>query len=148
MALLNYTTTVNAQKSAQQIQSLLVAAHAEKIMYDFKGGILDAIAFQLKGPDGGPIAFSMPANAAGVLSVLKRSKIANRLKTIEHATNVAWRIQKDWIEAQVAKVQCGMAEITEVFMPYIITNNGQRMFERFSESGFKAIGMRSEDQSV
>lgn len=142
MALLNYTTTVNAMKSAGQIQQILVAAKADKIMFEYEDSRLSAVAFQMKMPDGGVIAFNMPANTSGVLAVLRRSKITNRLKTIEHATNVAWRIQKDWVEAQVAKVQCGMAQMHEVFMPYIITDNGKRMFERIGESGFKAIGMR------
>lgn len=127
-----------------QIQQLLVAAKAEKVMFDYEDQRLAGIAFQMRTPDGGVIAFDMPANVSGVFAVLRKSKIPNRLKTTDHATNVAWRIQKDWVEAQIAKVQCGMSQMHEVFMPYIITDNGKRMFERIAESGFKAIGWNSE----
>jgi hypothetical protein len=43
------------------------------------------------------------------------------------------------VQAQLAMVECGMAEQAEVFFPYIQTARGQNLFEAFKESGLKMI---------
>jgi hypothetical protein len=45
---------------------------------------------------------------------------------------VAWRIIKDWTEAQLALVQAGVAELAEVFLPYAThPQTGQTFYENF-----------------
>ena len=138
--LLNYTTTIAPEKSAAQIQEMLRKARATAILSEYDTSQrLVAVSFRVQTADG-VVAFQMPANIDGVFAVLRRSKVATRYKTIEHASRVAWRIQKDWVEAQLAKVECGMSDMAEVFMPYLITKGGVRMFDRFREGQFKALG--------
>lgn len=54
---------------------------------------------------------------------------------------VAWRILKDWVEAQMALLDIQMVRFEEIFLPYIETENGQTIYERLEEKQFllKAI---------
>ena len=144
MAILNYTTTVEAVRSAAQIQEMLMRARCQALIMDFDDQMrMKAISFQIQTPHG-LLSFHMPANADGVLKVLRNEKkLAPRYKTIEHANNVAWRIQKDWIEAQLAKVQSGMAELAEVFLPYAQQADGKTIYGALKDRQFPLLGMNS-----
>lgn len=59
----------------------------------------------------------------------KAGKVERRHTSMQHATRVAWRIIKDWIEAQLAIVEAGMVDMAEVFLPYQLVNETQTMYE-------------------
>lgn len=42
---------------------------------------------------------------------------------------VAWRIVKDWVEAQMAILESEQVQMDEVFLPYMVNNRGQTIFE-------------------
>jgi hypothetical protein len=44
------------------------------------------------------------------------------------------------VEAQAAMIDVGMAEPTEVFLPYAITASGRTVYQLFAESGAKLLG--------
>ena len=47
---------------------------------------------------------------------------------------------KDWIEAQMAIVEAGLASVPEVFLPYSITRTNQTLFEYMNtEQGTKLL---------
>ncbi len=50
------------------------------------------------------------------------------------AVRTAWRIVKDWVEAQMALVETKMASTTEVFLPYAIGRDGKTMFQKVVEN--------------
>ena len=124
-----------------EIQKILVRAKAQSVLMDFsEAGELTAISFRIA-TQHGPLSFYMPANADGVLKILKSDRaVPAKLRTIMHATNVAWRIQKDWVEAQLAKVDSGMAELAEVFLPYVQDDKGQTVYQALKQTGFRGIG--------
>lgn len=131
MALLNYTTTIDAHKSIMEIQSLLAKAGASAIMseYDDTGNIV-ALSFRLKLNDQF-ISFTLPTNWRPVQAVLIEQRRRNsRIKTDEHqARRVAWRITKDWVEAQLAIIETRMVTTAQVFLPYAVTSNGETMYQ-------------------
>ena len=47
----------------------------------------------------------------------------------------AWRITKDWVEAQMAIVETKMVTLPQVFLPYAVTQNGQTVYEKILENG-------------
>lgn len=53
---------------------------------------------------------------------------------------MAWRILKDWIEAQMALLDIEMVRFEEIFLPYIETNSGQTIFERLEDKKFLLEG--------
>jgi hypothetical protein len=139
MAILNYTTQVNANKSVGEIYAILSKAKVQEIATDFEDGQPSGIRFKLIYLEQ-PIYFRLPCNVDGVLKSLCRAKgVPNRLRNREQARRVAWRIIKDWVEAQSAIVEAQQAEMTEVFLPYVINENNQTLFQAFTESKQKLL---------
>ena len=48
---------------------------------------------------------------------------------------MAWRILKDWVEAQMALLDIEMVKFEEIFLPYIEVQ-GQTVFEKLEEKCF------------
>jgi hypothetical protein len=140
MAILNYTTSISADKTAAEIQKKLAMARAQAVLCEYDDEtVMCAMSFRIMTPHG-QIFFRLPANTQGVFKALKSdNKVPKRLKTREQAAKVAWRILKDWIEAQLAIVDAEMADMTEVFLPYAQNDNGQTVYQALEQNGFKAL---------
>lgn len=89
------------------------------------------------------IPVRLPVKVDECLEVLKREK-ANGTRSIkatrDQAERVAWRILKDWVEAQMALLDIEMVRFEEIFLPYIETNTGQTIYERLEEKQFLLEG--------
>lgn len=130
MPLLNYTTTISADKSIAEISRALSKVGARRVLYDYdaKGNIV-ALSFEIILNEQS-IGFRLPTTWEPVLKVLERdNKVPRSLKTQEQALRVAWRITKDWVEAQVAYIETMMVTTAQVFLPYAVTKNGQTLYE-------------------
>ena len=129
MPLLNYTTKVDVYTTLGAIQSQLVKHGAKKIMQDYDDdGRIAALSFMIDTP-AGPRGIRLPVNVEAVQKVLSRQKVkCDR----EQAERVAWRIVKDWVEAQMAILESEMVQMEEIFLPYIMLNSaGQTVFEAY-----------------
>jgi hypothetical protein len=134
--LLNYTTTVAAPRTIGQVHAILVEAGARQIMTTYSEiGEPTGIAFAIE-TAGGSRAFKLPIQADRVLSVLKRDpKVRNtKYATPEQAERVAWRIAKDWLEAQLAIVRTEMVTFEEVMLPYMRTEDGRTVYELYVDN--------------
>ena len=119
MPILNYTTGVPASRTASQVQALLVKAGARGVAYEYdKQGILTGMRFAVPTAYG-LRTFRMPVDAQRTQAALERQKVDRRYRTLEHAEKVAWRIIKDWIEAQLAIIQSEMVTLDQVMFPYM-----------------------------
>jgi len=136
MAILNYTTSISAEKTASEIQKKLAIAGAKAILIDYDDdGIMCAMSFRIQ-----DLYFRLPLNIEGVYQALNKDRnAAKRFKTYEQAARVAWRIIKDWIEAQIAIIEAGQAELNEVFLPYAQNKLGQTLYEVIKDNGFKQL---------
>jgi len=135
MAILNYTTSIDCEKSISEIQKCLVVHGANKIITDYEDGYPSAVTFCLPIKDK-LIGYVLPANYAGVLKAMKNDrKVPNSKCTPEQAQRVAWRIVKDWVEAQMAIVEAQMADMAEVFLPYALTRTGETMYKYIQNDG-------------
>jgi hypothetical protein len=131
MAILNYSTKIRPDRSVSEIQGLLGKRGARRVSVDYEQGRIAAVTFLLD-VAGHEVFFRLPANREGVLATLKAQRVPRTYQTIEHADAVAWRIVKDWIEAQLALVEAQQAQLAEVFLPYAVVNaSGQTMFQAF-----------------
>ena len=128
MPLLNYTTKVDVYTTLGAIQGQLVKHGAKKIMQDYDDdGRITALAFMVDTPTG-PRGIRLPANVEAVHAVLTRQKVkCDR----EQAERVAWRIVKDWVEAQMAILESEMVQMDEIFLPYMIGSTGKTLFEAY-----------------
>lgn len=132
MPILNYTTKVDSGKTLAQIQSILAKRGVRKMVidYDDQGNAI-ALIFQLLINET-PVGFALPCNWQGVQRTLKKAKVEARYLSPAHCLNVAWRIVKDWVEAQMAIIEAGMATMDEVFLPYAITKSGQTLYQHIA----------------
>lgn len=129
MAILNYTTTIDCEKSISEIQKCLVKHGANKIVTDYANGTPSAVTFCLTINDR-MVGYILPANYSGVLKAMKNDKkVPNSKCTNEQAQRVAWRIVKDWVEAQMAIVEAQLADMAEVFLPYAVTKTGDTLYK-------------------
>lgn len=137
MAILNYTTTIEAYKTVSEIENILVKHKAKSIMKNYNGEAIESLSF-LVDVGYNQIPIKMPAKVDECLKVLQNEKkINSKVKaTREQAERVAWRILKDWVEAQMALLDINMVKMEEVFMPYIVDKSGQTLFEKLEEKRF------------
>lgn len=136
MPILNYTTKVPVDKTMADLQKILTKAGAMAVLTEFDtNGHHEAVSFRIM-VDKSPIAYRLPADVEGVIRALKKDK---EYRDDAHARRVAWRIVKDWVEAQMAIIQAQMAELPQVFLPYAQTSNGQSFYERIKSSGFNQL---------
>lgn len=142
MPLLNYTTTIAPQKTVMEIQSALAKAGASRILTDMDDdGNIVALSFELKNPETGtPIGFRLPTDWHPVYETLVRQRVSRGLQTPEQALRVAWRITKDWVEAQLAIIETKMVTPAQVFLPYAITKDGQTVYQYIAENQQLLIG--------
>lgn len=123
MAILNYTTKVDAWKTVNEIQQILSKHKVSHFSIKNEGSRPVALAFTIE-YKGQPLNFLLPCNFEGVFSVIKKDpNIRNEFKNSDQAFRVSWRIVKDWVEAQLAIVEAQLAPIQEVFMQYLVINN-------------------------
>lgn len=140
MAILNYTTSIATEKTAGEIQKKLALTGAQAVLSEYdENGVMCAMSFRINN-----IYFRLPINVEGVYqSLQKDNRIPRKYKTYEQAARVAWRIIKDWVEAQIAIIQAGQADLAQVFLPYAQNKDGRTLYEVIKENGFKQITSRS-----
>lgn len=153
MGLLNYTTKIDPDKTAQEIAKCLSTHGAKAVLteYDEVNNTVSSISFKIA-LDGKEISFRLPCSWKPVYEILKKQKGTtrniwdeDRKRRLEsdmelQAVRTAWRIVKDWVEAQMAIVETQMASTTEVFLPYAIGKNGKTMFQHVVENPSFLLG--------
>jgi hypothetical protein len=139
MPLLNYTTTIAAHRSAGEIQAKLARAKAQAVMVEYDGnGQPVAMSFRIQTATG-LLSFRLPARIDGALRALMKAKVDRRFRNRDHAARVAWRILSDWISVQLAVVECELASLPEVFLPYVQDGKGATLYDKLAASGFKQL---------
>ncbi len=139
MPILNYTTKIAPEKTISEIQARLVKNGARQMNFDYtENGMLRALSFQMVF-EFGPVFFSLTPDVEGVLSAMKRSGAPKALLTLDQACRVAWRIEKDWLEAQLAKIESGLASPLQLLLPYAVTNDGLTFYQKVAGGGVKLL---------
>ena len=138
MAILNYTTTVDAFKTVSEIEYILMKHKAKSIMKEYSSEQIVGLSFLI---DTGrqQIPVKLPVKIAECYEILKREKqngSGNVNATMDQAERTAWRILKDWVAAQMALLDIEMVKFEEIFLPYIVDTSGRTMFERLEQQQF------------
>lgn len=143
------TTSVSAEKTAQEIHVLLVDAGARQVLteYNEKREITGIHFIMIVNNQ--TIPFKMPVRTEKLYEHFKRkhSKSRHRYRSgqneaiLEKAKRVAWRQLLRWIEAQLAFIDSGMADVAEVFMPYLQTGPNETLYQRAVAQGFERLAL-------
>lgn len=136
MPLLNYTTAVPASRSISEITQMLQDGGASHIM--LKTGTereVTAVSFVLQNTAFGSVSYTIPANVGAVILAVNaqiedetdRQRRTKRYKrkiptglfnNKAQAERIAWRISKDWLEAQLALATVGSAKLEQIMLPF------------------------------
>ena len=145
MAIKNYASEIPADRIFAELQKALGSHGAKQISYDYgDDGRVHGVQFVIKVNDRF-IPIKLPARIEKAQAVLKRqwdegtiSHKRGRENTYgyEQAYRVAWRNILDWVQAQMALLEIGMAKMEEVFLPYMQDRQGLTFFERMKQRGF------------
>lgn len=138
MAISNYTTKIDPDKTIGEISRMLSKFGATRIITDYQNGEVASLQFMIQVKDR-MIFFQLPANAEGVLKTLERDNVPRQWRNIEQARRVAWRIIRDWVESQLAIVDAGQAQMAEVFLPYAIAQDGQTLYQQLEKGNLKLL---------
>jgi len=137
MSILNHTTDVSAEKTIAEISRLLVKAKASAILTEYEpDGLASAISFRIL-TEFGLLTFRLPADVQKVYQVIVRDqRIRRGLRTREQAVRIAWRIIKDWTEAQLAMIEAGLVDAAQVFLPYVQDASGTTLYQNLRQRRF------------
>lgn len=140
-AIKNWSTEVSEERTVGEIIGLLSSkgARTVHIEYDEKQrpmgvefiiGVLDV-----------PIPFRLPCDFEGVFKYMAktykddnaRRRFERNPESMQQSRRAAWRIIKNWVEAQMAIIDAGQASMAQVFLPYIKfqAEGGITMYDKF-----------------
>jgi hypothetical protein len=134
MALKNYTTKVPANRSVQEIQEMLQKHGASGVLTEYEQGTgrIAGLAFQME-IDTQKIVFKLPLNWRAAKLVMKKEGNP-RADDDDYCYRVAWRILRDWVDVQIALVEIEMAQMQQIFLPYVITKSGHTLYQDILEN--------------
>jgi hypothetical protein len=144
---LNYTSTVPVHQTVAECQSILAAAKADSVAVHYDDGQPAGLSFTLRTAHG-IRAFTLPVNVAAMQAVLRKADFsslkASRAKldqyaSREHATRVAWRVCKDWLEANLALIAAQMATIDTVMLPFLHVDGDRTLWQAYRDREQAAI---------
>lgn len=141
--LLNYTTTVPVDRTVNEMQSALGQAGARRVAVEWENGVPAALSFTLDGPHGERL-YTLPCDVDAVLRVLRdtdpRLLKASKVKPDRaQAERVAWRVLKDWLEAQLALIRTTMASMDQVMLPYVHVDRELTLYQAWRDSEHRAL---------
>jgi hypothetical protein len=132
---LNYTTEVPVSRTVSEIQEILRRHGAKSVSFQYDAeGETDGIEFVID-VSGRTFPFRLPANVGAVQKLMEERHLPG-YKSDKQPARVAWRILKDWVEAQMAIIDSSMVSLEEVFLPYMLAKGNMTFFELLQERGF------------
>ena len=66
--------------------------------------------------------------------VLNSHKRRKRSDFREQAQRTAWKILQDWVEVQMSMIKLKQADPMQIFLPYVVTNDGTTVYARLTEN--------------
>lgn len=129
----NYTSNMPMNRLFDGITKMLVSHGARQIMFEYGDqGQATGITFVLQMAKGmQPV--KLPARVEKVEQVFKNQNI--RYKE-DQPYRTGWKNIYDWIKAQLALLDTEMVKMEEIFLPYMVNNQGKTLFEAMEKTGF------------
>lgn len=130
MSLLNFTTKVPVEKTMSEVTTLLVKSGARQVMTEYDAdGSPSGLTFSVQTALGAR-GFTLPVEAKAIEKILS-SNPDRRAHGTEQSHRVAWRIIKDWLEAQLALIETEMVTFDQVMLPYMRSVDGGTFYDEY-----------------
>ena len=133
MNIKNYTSTVDAIRSMQKIEEMLVEIGASNINKKYENKICTGITFlYLDSTFQSTIAFHLKAQVEEVFKILyaevKRPRPDTKKTIIAQANRTAWKVLADWTEIQCTMILLGQAKPLQMFLPFVYDTRTEETF--------------------
>lgn len=129
------STKKEPEETIAEIQRLLRRVNMRNVMMTYDGaGEVCAVNFTLLIKDQ-VIPYRLPANHKPLWRLAQEGK-TKYIKDEKQACRVAWRQVYRWIEAQLAMIETQMVEVEEIFLPYMMINDEQTVYDKMLSGGF------------
>lgn len=135
MTLKNAYSKINIQHLFNGLQKTLSSHGAKQIVFEYAedgSGMIIGLTFIIKYKDR-YLPIKLPARIENVAKVLENQGFTY---SKEQVYRVAWRNINDWVEAQMALLECEMVRMEEIFLPYMTDQTGITYFERIERNQF------------
>ena len=129
MPFLNYTSKVPVSRTISEMHEMLGEHGAHSVQTTFTDKHPSGLSFRIDTPFG-LRSFALPVNVDAGHQVMESqaAEIARRSHikvTREQSERVAWRVLRDWLEAQLALIEAGLAGLDQVMLPYLVMTERQ-----------------------
>ena len=128
-------TNSTSRNTFDAIQKTLISHKAKQVIFDYDHERIVAISFSIE-VNGVLCAFRLPARIGNVEKILYPGRRTLTTTQKDQAYRTAWANIRDWIASQMAMIDTGMVQPEEVFLPYLIGQSGQTLFETMVERQF------------
>jgi hypothetical protein len=139
---LNYTTSVPVNRSITEVQKILAKAGASSVQIEYVETQPIGVGFTLRTPHGRR-SFLLPVDVPAMHTLLAADAAAGKIRraygTPEHAARVAWRVIKDWLEAQLALIDARMAALDQVMLPYLLVDEDRTLYAAYRDQERAAL---------
>lgn len=142
------STEVPAERTATEIETLLIEANAKQVLKEFDAGEIVGLHFILD-VDNQHIPFKMPVRAEKIAGILRQRRGMGwaKYKSLDEAKakRIAWRQLLRWVQVQLAMIDTGQVKPLEVFLSYVQMKDGSTFFKSIEDSKYKMLSAGSVD---
>jgi len=130
MSIRFYTTSVDAEKTAREMQEILAQSDARRVAVDYNGdGQPTAVQFVL-GLGGDPLPFRIEPDVEGMEKALNEDDDTPGTFEPQQARRVAWRIWKEWLNSVLAFRKTRQARLDQLLLGFGVTDDGRTVHKR------------------
>ena len=150
MNLKNYSTKISAARSVAEITSSLVSKGATQVLTQYDSDGQPCGLQWVIDTDQGRCRYMLPVNCEGVYGALTQQGIlkSSNEKRMKQAQWVAWRILKDWVEAQFAVMETHLLTMEQVFLPYMMISEGKTAYDAFVSGRFRHMLVNNTGEAI
>lgn len=128
MKIKNYTTTISATRTINEIEELLLSVGITDILKKSRGdGRIESITFKYQNK-----WYMIPSIPEKCESLIFKK---HSQKTEEQAEKITWRVIKDWLHSQISLIQIGQVEVEQIMLPYMFDGK-KSLYEKFKQRNF------------
>ena len=131
------TTKKDPEQTSAEIEALLMKRGLIRYMKDYADGEVTGCIFTLD-LEGKEVPIKLPVRWMPLWNMAPRGE-TRYIKDVTQAKRVAWRQILRWIEAQLALVDLEMADMVEVFLPYMMVGKKDTLYTRLRDNGMKLL---------
>jgi hypothetical protein len=136
----NASSVMSIPKIFATIEKTLVSHNARHITHSYDNERITAIEFVLE-INGREYPFRLPARVKAVEKIMYGTDTRFLSKTQkEQAYRVAWANIRDWVSAQCALIDTQMVRPEEIFLPYMLDQQGRTFYEVMQQNQYLLPG--------